>query len=127
MRGLFRACYFFCERMQKKRQLGIRAFFIFERCERNTVLAADTRIVYFRAGLLKLCTTASESDFFCINPPSRIRHSSGNNRFWGGRRSDGPPPVSRTSQQPQNSHRLSTRKFFRGSLKCLRSSFNYLN
>jgi hypothetical protein len=36
MRGLFRARYFFCERMQKKRQLGIRAFFIFERCERST-------------------------------------------------------------------------------------------
>jgi hypothetical protein len=37
MRGLFRACYIFCERMQKMRQLGIRAFFLFERCERNTV------------------------------------------------------------------------------------------
>jgi hypothetical protein len=43
MRGLFRAFYFFCERMQKKRQLGIRAFFIFERCERNTVLVAGIR------------------------------------------------------------------------------------
>jgi hypothetical protein len=29
--------------MQKKRQLGIRAFFIFERCERNTVLVAGIR------------------------------------------------------------------------------------
>jgi len=87
MRGLFRACYFFCERMQKKRELGIRAFFMFEHRERNTVLIAGTRIIYLRAGLLKLSTTASESDFFCINPASRIRHSSGNNRF--GRRRTG--------------------------------------
>lgn len=41
MRRLFRACYFFRERTQKKRQLGIRAFFTFERCERNTVLVAE--------------------------------------------------------------------------------------
>ena len=57
MRGLFRACYFFRERTQKKRQSGIRAFFIFERCERNTVLVAGIRIVYLRAGLLKLRLT----------------------------------------------------------------------
>jgi hypothetical protein len=36
MRGLFCVCYFFCEKVQRKGQLGIRAFFIFERCERNT-------------------------------------------------------------------------------------------
>ena len=54
MRGLFRASYFFCERMQRKRQLGIRDFFIFERYGRNTVLVAGIRIVYLGAGLLKL-------------------------------------------------------------------------
>jgi hypothetical protein len=43
--------------MQKKRQLGIRAFFIFERCERNTVLVAGICIVYLRAGLRKLRLT----------------------------------------------------------------------
>jgi hypothetical protein len=47
----------FCERMQNKRQLGIRAFFIFGRCERNTVLVAGIRIVYLRPGLLKLRLT----------------------------------------------------------------------
>ena len=40
--------------MQKKRPLGIRAFFIFERCERNTVLVAGNRILYLRTSLLKL-------------------------------------------------------------------------
>jgi hypothetical protein len=59
MRRLFRACYSFCEKMQKKRQLGIRAFFIFERCERNTVLVAGIRIVYLRAGLPKLSCLSS--------------------------------------------------------------------
>ena len=58
MPGLFRACYFFSVReCKKKRQLRIRAFFIFERCERNTVLVAGIRIVYLRAGLLKLRLT----------------------------------------------------------------------
>jgi hypothetical protein len=44
----------FCERVQTKRQLGIRAFFIFKGCERNTVLVARIRIIYLRTGLLKL-------------------------------------------------------------------------
>jgi hypothetical protein len=48
MRSLFRACHFFCEIVQKRRQLGIRVFFIFERCEHNKVLVADIRIVYLR-------------------------------------------------------------------------------
>ena len=43
--------------MQKKRQLGIRAFFIFERCERNTVLVAGICIVYLRAAVRKLRLT----------------------------------------------------------------------
>ena len=72
MRGLFRACYFFCERMQKKRQLGIRAFFIFERCERNTVLVAGIRIVYLRAGLLKLRLTEFD-DRAEVNTITRLR------------------------------------------------------
>jgi len=57
MRGLFRASYFFCKGVQRRRQSGIRAFFIFEGCERNTVLVAAIRIVYLRAGLLKLRLT----------------------------------------------------------------------
>jgi hypothetical protein len=72
MRGLFRACYFFCERMQKKRQLGIRAFFIFERCERNTVLVTGIRIVYLRAGLLKLRLTEFD-DRAEVNTIARLR------------------------------------------------------
>jgi hypothetical protein len=60
MHGLFRACYFFCERVQRKCLLGIRAFFIFERCERNTVLVAAIRVVYLRAGLLNLRLTEGD-------------------------------------------------------------------
>ena len=55
--------------MQKKRQLGIRAFFIFER---NTVLVAGICIVYLRAGLRKLRLTEFD-DRAEVNTITRLR------------------------------------------------------
>jgi len=56
----------------RERQLGIRAFFIFERCERSTVLVAGIRIVYLRAGLLKLRLTEFD-DRAEVNTIARLR------------------------------------------------------